>query len=101
MVKTSAIEMFGSKRKSLVEPLFHAESDLYQTLQFADWISAVVGKIYSYNVRPHEYSENEPFKRYFEDRLRRASLRSGVRMQKLSNTAMAEALAKAKNRTGL
>lgn len=95
MVKTSAIEMFGSKRRTLVEPLFHAESDLYQTLQFADWVSAVVGKIYAYNTRPNEYSENEPFKRYFEDRLRRASLRSGVRMQKIANTAMAEAIANA------
>ncbi|WP_170427099.1 DUF3800 domain-containing protein [Ruegeria arenilitoris] len=95
MVKTSAIEMFGSKRKSLVEPLFHAESDLYQTLQFADWVSAVVGKIYSYNARPHEYSENKPFKDYFGVRLRQASLKSGVRMQKIQNTAMAQAIASA------
>ena len=98
MVKTSAIEMFASKRKSLVEPLFHAESDLYQTLQFADWISAVVGKIYSYNARPHEFSENKPFKDYFGDRIKRASLSSGVRMQKIQNTAMAEAIAKARNK---
>lgn len=96
MVKTSAIEMFGASRKSLVEPLFHAESDLYQTLQFADWVAAVVGKLYAYNTRPNEFSQNEPFKRYFEDRMKRISLKSGVRMQKISNTAMAEAFAKAR-----
>lgn len=93
MVKSSAFEMFGAERKSLIEPLFHAESDLYQTLQFADWIAAVIGKIYAYNTCPNEFSENEPFKTYFEDRVRRASLKSGVRMQKLANPAMADAYA--------
>ncbi len=93
MVKTSAIEMYGSQRKTLVEPLFHAESDLYQTLQFADWTASVVGKMYAYNTRPNEFVENKAFKIYFEDRLRRASLKSGVRMQKIKNTAMAEAIA--------
>lgn len=95
MVKTSAVEMFGERRKALIEPLFHAESDLYQTLQFADWVAAVVGKMYAYNTRPNEFSEFAPFKDYFEDRIRRASLHSGVRMQKIENTAMAEKMAKA------
>lgn len=93
MVKTSAIEMYGESRRCLIEPLFHAESDLYQTLQFADWIAAVVGKIYAYNTRPNEFSEMEPFKTYFEDRIRQASLSSGVRMQPIINTGMAEKLA--------
>ncbi|UWP96214.1 DUF3800 domain-containing protein [Aliiroseovarius crassostreae] len=100
MVKSSAVEMFGAKRKSLIEPLFHAESDLYQTLQFADWIAAVVGKIYSYNTCPHEFAENEPFKTYFGDRIKRASLKSGVRMQKVENTAMANAFASAIAKNG-
>ncbi len=95
MVKTSAIEMFGSNRKALVEPLFHAESDLYQTLQFSDWVAAVVGKMYAYNTRPNEFSENLPFKRYFETRIKKAALNSGVRLQRIQNTAMAEAFASA------
>lgn len=95
MVKTSAIEMFGAGRRSLVEPLFHAESDLYQTVQFADWVAAVTGKIYSYKCRPNEFSENEPFQRYFHDRIKRAALKSGIRHQKIDNTAMASAIASA------
>ena len=95
MVKTCAIEMHGAARKTLIEPVFHAESDLYQSLQFADWVAAVVGKMYAYKCRPTEFSENEPFKRYFEARIRRASLASGVRLQKIENTAMAHAYASA------
>lgn len=87
--------MFGAGRKSLVEPLFHAESDLYQTVQFADWVAAVTGKIYAYKCRPNEYSENEPFQRYFHDRVKRAALASGIRHQKIDNTAMANAMASA------
>jgi hypothetical protein len=95
MVKTSAIEMYAEGRKSLVEPLFHAESELYQTLQFADWVASVVGKIYAYNTRPNQYSENKPFKTYFEERLKARSLKSGVRMANINNMAMAEAIASA------
>ncbi|MCZ0935821.1 MAG: DUF3800 domain-containing protein [Gemmatimonadetes bacterium] len=67
------------RRRRLIEPPFHLESHRYQTLQAADWIAGLVGRIGAIWADPDAYPENEVFRRYFEHRLNQASRRSGIR----------------------
>ncbi len=76
--------MYGAgpeRRRHLIEPLFNLESHRYQTIQAADWIAALVGRIGAIWQDPESYPENEIFRRYFEYRLHRVSQRSGIRSQ--------------------
>ncbi len=67
------------RRRCLIEPPFHVQSHRYQTLQAADWIAGLVGRLGAAWAEPAAYPENEVFRRYFEHRLNRVSRRSGVR----------------------
>ena len=66
-------------RRHLIEPPFHLQSHRYQTLQAADWIAGLVGRLATAWAVPHTYPENQVFRRYFEHRLNGVSRRSGVR----------------------
>ena len=66
-------------RRQLVEPPFHLESHRYQTVQAADWIAALVGRLGTYWKEPAAWPENEVFGRYFEDRLTQLQVRSAIR----------------------
>ena len=66
-------------RRHLIEPPFHLESHRYQTLQVADWIAGLVGRLATAWAVPLAYPENQVFRRYFEHRLNGVSRRSGVR----------------------
>ena len=67
------------RRRHLIEPLFNLESHRYQTIQAADWISGLVGRLGALWADPDAYPENLVFLRYFEQRLNRVSRRSGIR----------------------
>ena len=67
------------RRRRLIEPLFNLESHRYQTIQAADWIAGLVGRLGAMWADPHAYPENVVFRRYFGQRLNRVSRRSGVR----------------------
>ena len=73
--------MYGGpeRRRRLIEPLFHLESDRYQTVQAADWIAALVGRLGAIWAREEEFPENLVFRRHFEHRINRISRRSGIR----------------------
>ncbi len=66
-------------RRQLVEPPFHLESHRYQTVQAADWIAALVGRLGAYWKEPEAWPENAVFRRYFEGRLTQLHVRSGIR----------------------
>ena len=66
-------------RRQLVEPPFHLESHRYQTVQAADWIAALVGRLGAHWKEPDAWPENEVFRRHFEDRLTGLQIRSGIR----------------------
>ena len=66
-------------RRRLIEPPFHVESHRYQTLQAADWIAGLVGRLGAVWAEPAAWPENDVFRRYFEHRINRASRRSGIR----------------------
>ena len=81
LIAAAARSMYGNEpRRHLIEPPFHLESHRYQTLQAADWIAGLVGRLGAIWADPAAYPENEPFRRYFEDRVKRASSRSGIRL---------------------
>ena len=81
LITAAARSMYAKKdrRRCLIEPPFHLESHRYQTLQAADWIAGLVGRLGAAWADPAAYPENEVFRRYFEHRLSRVSRRSGVR----------------------
>lgn len=82
IVEASGRTMFGDEgRKALIEPPIQAESHLYQTLQCADWICGLIGRLGCHLTRPDEYADFEWAERYFGDRIRKVSPGSGIRKQ--------------------
>lgn len=81
LITTAAQSMYGGNepRRHLIEPPFHLESYRYQTVQAADWLAGLIGRIGSIWACPTEYPENEVFRRYFEHRLNLITRRSGIR----------------------
>ena len=81
LVTAAGRSMYGKAepRRHLIEPPFHVESHRYQTLQAADWIAGLVGRLGAIWADPTAYPENEVFRRYFEHRVNRVSHRSGIR----------------------
>ena len=76
-------DMYGGEepRRALIEPPFHPESHRYQTVQAADWIAALVGRLGAYWTEPAVWPENEVFQRYYGARLRDIRVRSGIRRE--------------------
>lgn len=66
-------------KTSLIEPPFQVESHRYQTLQAADWISGLVGRLGAYWYAPTEYPDNDVFEKYFKTRITQAATRSSIR----------------------
>lgn len=66
---SAASFMFSDKNGSLLlEPPMEVESHLYQSVQCADWICALLGRISAYKFDP-DFSEHEWAPRYFGTRL--------------------------------
>ena len=81
LITAAARSMYGKneRRRHLIETPFHLESHRYQTLQAADWIAGLVGRLGATWAEPAAYPENEVFCRYFEHRVKHVSRRSGIR----------------------
>jgi len=74
ILQTSCRTMFGGDHcKNLIEPPVQAESHLYQTLQCADWLCGLYGRLAAYKALPQEYQEFEIFEKYFSTRLETVS----------------------------
>lgn len=66
LLEAAAKTMFGSDpAPRLIEPPFEVESHLYQTVQAADWVSAILGHLWAYRLRPNEYPEFRIFETFF------------------------------------
>ena len=80
IVETASLSMFGKDaKKTLIEPPIQAESHLYQTLQCADWICGLIGRLGCYKVKPEEYDDFAWAEKYFGSRILQASKRSSIR----------------------
>jgi hypothetical protein len=69
-------------RRRLIEPPFQVESHRYQTVQAADWICGLVGRLAAFERCPEEFADWEWTERYFGSRLRKVRVRSGIRGDK-------------------
>jgi len=76
------------KKGSSLYTVTNLESHRYQTIQAADWIAALVGRLGAVWSDPESYSENGVFRRYFEHRLNRISRRSGIRQRSAENASL-------------
>ncbi|MCY1232921.1 DUF3800 domain-containing protein [Achromobacter veterisilvae] len=87
-VEACTLAMFedaAHRCRTLIEPLIQGESYLFQTLQCADWICGLVGRLCAYQVASSQYQDWEIFHRYFYDRLQAAALPcSGLERRKHS-----------------
>ena len=75
----SAIKtMFASEypAKHLIEPPYQVESHLYQTIQAADWISALVGPLMTYRTLPVQFSDRVWAEKFFGKRIMEGSTHS-------------------------
>jgi len=80
IVSTASIAMFGPDRRTrLIEPPIQAESHLFQTLQCADWICGLVGRLGAFLCRPEEYPDLDWTTKYFQSRLNRLAPFSSFR----------------------
>lgn len=84
LITAASISMYGGEepRKCLIEPPFHLESHRFQTIQAADWVAGLVGRLQAYDMSPEQYAENEIFSKYFGERIKAVSKRSSVRKVK-------------------
>ena len=82
LVAEASREMFGNARRArMIEPPIQAESHLFQTLQCADWICGLVGRVGSHLVAPAQYEDLVWVPKYFSQRLKRVAPISGIRRQ--------------------
>ena len=85
-VKKCTLAMFedtNEKCRALIEPPIQAESHLFQTLQCADWICGITGRLAAYKIDPVEYPEFVIFHKYFYTRFEKIMIStSGLEHQK-------------------
>lgn len=83
LVETASLAMFGSDGRScLLEPPLQVESYLYQTVQCADWLCGLYGRLAYYSCLPQDKPGFDVFETYFADRIKSTSIRSGLRRLK-------------------
>lgn len=78
LLESATKTMFSPQNpaRCLIEPPFQVESHLYQTIQAADWIAALVGRLLSFTVEPQQYADWEWAEKYFGNRVRGLSTHS-------------------------
>lgn len=79
IVAEASIQMFAQARATMIEPPLQAESHLFQTLQCADWLCGLVGRVACHQVLAQEYGELDWTAKYFTQRLALAAPNSGIR----------------------
>lgn len=66
-------------RMTMIEPPIQAESHFFQTLQCADWLCGLIGRIGCYKVLPDQYPELDWTETYFSARLAAIATSSAIR----------------------
>lgn len=80
LLEAASKTMFSSEApaRCLVEPPFQVESHLYQTIQAADWLATLVGRIHAYRTSPSECSDWEWANLYFGKLIDRLSTHCSI-----------------------
>jgi len=69
---------YEAPARRLLSPPFEVESYVNQNIQAADWIAAIVGRLWARRIRLYEYQDHSDFEKYFWDRLHRIATHSTV-----------------------
>ena len=80
LLESAAKTMFSrhSPARCLIEPPFQVESHLYQTIQAADWIATLAGRILAYSVEPSQFADWAWAETYFGKQFRALSTHSSL-----------------------
>ena len=80
LLESASKTMFSphNPARCLIEPPFQVESHLYQTIQAADWIASLVGRLMAFTVEPGQYSDWDWAEKYFGQRVRSLSTHSSL-----------------------
>lgn len=79
LLEAASKTMFGGNpARYLMEPPFEVESHLYQTVQAADWIATLVGRIEAFRVAPDQYSDWEWAERLYGPKVQRLATHSSM-----------------------
>lgn len=77
---TSLQAMYDNENpaRHMMTPPFEVESYINQNIQAADWIAAIVGRLWAYEILPTQYPDHADFKSYFWARLHQVTTHSSV-----------------------
>jgi hypothetical protein len=80
LLVTSLQTMYDNENpaRHMLSPPFEVESNINQNIQAADWVAAIVGRLWARQLRPEEYEDHLPFHGYFWDRMHRVTTHSTV-----------------------
>lgn len=79
LLVTASKTMYGENPAThLLSPPFEVESYVNQNIQAADWIAAICGRLWAYELRPTEYTDHVDFRNYFWARLHQVATHSTV-----------------------
>jgi hypothetical protein len=76
-VEACTLAMFedaSQKCRTLIEPPLQGESYLFQTLQCADWLCGLIGRLTTFAVAPEEFEDWQLFDTYFAARVSNVAL---------------------------
>lgn len=76
LLESASKTMFGGEARCLIEPPFQVESHLYQTVQAADWVAALIGRIEAHRTNPAEYADWEWADRIYGEKVQKLSTHS-------------------------
>jgi hypothetical protein len=91
LLETAAKTMYGhSPAFHLASPPFEVESHLNQNIQAADWIAAIIGKLWTYRSGGTEWADLQPYEHYFWSRIHAVATHSTVLERQKKATVIIE-----------
>lgn len=80
ILTVATTSMFGPlQRTRLIEPPFQVLSHRFQTVQAADWLCGLIGRLGCFWVDPTDYADCAWAREQFQEKLLGVSVRSGIR----------------------
>lgn len=76
---TASKTMYGHyPARHMLSPPFEVESYFNQNIQAADWVAAIVGRLWNYELLPNQFADHQNFKKYFWQRVHQVVTHSTV-----------------------
>jgi hypothetical protein len=91
LLETAVKTMYGQHPAyHMASPPFEVESHLNQNIQAADWIAAIIGKLWTFRLGGTEWSDIEHYERYFWGRVHALATHSTVMERQKKQTTKIE-----------